>query len=78
MQTQQEDFTKVLETVGRIEQEVSRHMIAEGSHPPGGHVHAGRWKHSSEGLPGLGKTETVNTLGKVMGLGFSRIQFHPI
>lgn len=30
-----------------------------------------------EGVPGLGKTRLVKTLGKVLGLGFSRIQFTP-
>lgn len=78
MQTQQEDFTKVLETVGRIEQEVSRHMIGQKEvirqvvmcMLAGGNI-------LLEGLPGLGKTRLVNTLGKVMGLGFSRIQFTP-
>jgi len=30
-----------------------------------------------EGVPGLGKTRLVNTLGQVMGLDFSRIQFTP-
>ncbi len=30
-----------------------------------------------EGLPGLGKTQLVKTLGKVLDMGFSRIQFTP-
>ncbi|HOA81495.1 MAG TPA: AAA family ATPase, partial [Defluviitaleaceae bacterium] len=30
-----------------------------------------------EGLPGLGKTQLVKTIGKVMDLEFSRIQFTP-
>ncbi|MBI1729972.1 AAA family ATPase [Candidatus Acetothermia bacterium] len=30
-----------------------------------------------EGVPGLGKTLTVKTLGKLLGLSFSRIQFTP-
>lgn len=30
-----------------------------------------------EGLPGLGKTQLVKTLGKVMDISFSRIQFTP-
>lgn len=78
MQTQQEDFKKVLETVGRIEQEVSRHMIGQKEvirqvilcMLAGGNI-------LLEGMPGLGKTRLVNTLGKVMGLKFSRIQFTP-
>lgn len=78
MQTQQEDFMKVLETVGKIEQEVSRHMIGQKEVIrqvllcilAGGNI-------LLEGMPGLGKTRLVNTLGKVMGLDFSRIQFTP-
>lgn len=30
-----------------------------------------------EGLPGLGKTELVKTLGSIMGLDFNRVQFTP-
>ena len=30
-----------------------------------------------EGLPGLGKTELVKTLGRLLGLEFRRIQFTP-
>ena len=30
-----------------------------------------------EGVPGLGKTQLVKTLGRVMNLSFSRIQFTP-
>ena len=30
-----------------------------------------------EGLPGLGKTQLVKTLGRVMDMSFSRIQFTP-
>ena len=30
-----------------------------------------------EGMPGLGKTQLVKTIGKVLDLGFSRIQFTP-
>lgn len=30
-----------------------------------------------EGLPGLGKTELVKALGRIMDLGFSRVQFTP-
>ncbi len=30
-----------------------------------------------EGMPGLGKTQLVKTIGKVLNLGFSRIQFTP-
>lgn len=78
VQTEQADFEKVLDTVARIEAEVSRHMIGQKEvirqvimcMLAGGNI-------LLEGMPGLGKTRLVNTLGKVMGLGFSRIQFTP-
>ena len=78
VQTDRESFEKVLETVSRIEAEVSRHMIGQKEvirqviicMLAGGNV-------LLEGMPGLGKTRLVNILGKVMGLQFSRIQFTP-
>ncbi|MDU3350142.1 MAG: AAA family ATPase, partial [Clostridium sp.] len=30
-----------------------------------------------EGMPGMGKTQLVKTIGKVLNLSFSRIQFTP-
>lgn len=78
MQDEKERFEKVLETVSKIENEVSKHMIGQREiirqvimcMLAGGNV-------LLEGMPGLGKTRLVNILGKVMGLGFSRIQFTP-
>jgi len=73
-----ESFEKVLNTVLKIEEEVSKHMIGQKEvirqvimcMLAGGNV-------LLEGMPGLGKTRLVNVLGKVMGLEFSRIQFTP-
>lgn len=71
-------YEKVLDTVSKIEAEVSKHMIGQREvirqvivcMLAGGNV-------LLEGMPGLGKTRLVNILGKVMGLEFSRIQFTP-
>ncbi|NLG89281.1 MAG: MoxR family ATPase [Clostridiaceae bacterium] len=78
MKAEQKDFMKVMDTVARIEAEVSRHMIGQKEvirqviicMLAGGNI-------LLEGLPGLGKTRLVNTLGSVTGLSFSRIQFTP-
>jgi len=78
VQDEKSRFEDVLETVSRIETEVSRHMIGQKDiirqvimcMLAGGNV-------LLEGMPGLGKTRLVNILGKVMGLEFSRIQFTP-
>lgn len=78
MKAEQKDFKKVMDTVAKIEAEVSRHMIGQNEvirqviicMLAGGNI-------LLEGLPGLGKTRLVNTLGGVTGLNFSRIQFTP-
>lgn len=78
MHSDKESFEKVLNTVLKIEEEVSKHMIGQKEvirqvimcMLAGGNV-------LLEGMPGLGKTRLVNVLGKVMGLEFSRIQFTP-
>ncbi|TYQ18360.1 UNVERIFIED_CONTAM: MoxR-like ATPase [Acetivibrio alkalicellulosi] len=68
----------IIDTVTKIEKEVSKHMIGQKdlirqvliSILAGGNV-------LLEGVPGLGKTRLVKTLGKVMELQFKRIQFTP-
>ncbi|AGC68523.1 ATPase, AAA family [Thermoclostridium stercorarium subsp. stercorarium DSM 8532] len=78
MQNENGTFEKVMETVSKIESEVSKHIIGQKEiirqvlmcMLAGGNV-------LLEGMPGLGKTRLVNVLGKVMGLKFSRIQFTP-
>jgi len=78
VQTEQAEFQRVLDTVSKIEAEVSKHMIGQKDvirqvimcMLSGGNI-------LLEGMPGLGKTRLVNVLGEVMGLSFSRIQFTP-
>ncbi|HEY8499272.1 MAG TPA: MoxR family ATPase [Clostridia bacterium] len=78
MKAEQKDFEKVMDNVAKIEAEISRHMIGQKEvirqviicMLAGGNI-------LLEGLPGLGKTRLVNTLGGVTGLSFSRIQFTP-
>lgn len=78
MEADQLEFQKVLDTVSKIETEVSKHMIGQKDVIrqvvmcilAGGNI-------LLEGMPGLGKTRLVNVLGEVMGLSFSRIQFTP-
>lgn len=72
------DIKSVIENVGRIENEISKHMVGQKDVIrqvlmcilAGGNI-------LLEGVPGLGKTRLVKTLGKVMDLKFSRIQFTP-
>lgn len=78
MNISEKDLLQVAETVGEIESEAAKHMVGQKELIrqvlicilAGGNV-------LLEGVPGLGKTRLVNTLGQVMGLGFSRIQFTP-
>lgn len=78
MNISDKDIQQVTETVRRIELEVEKHMVGQKElirqvlicMLAGGNV-------LLEGVPGLGKTRLVNTLGQVMGLQFSRIQFTP-
>ncbi len=77
-QTIELDIKNISEIVSRVETEVSKHMVGQKKLIRdvvlcilgGGNA-------LLEGVPGLGKTTLVNTLGKVMGLEFSRIQFTP-
>lgn len=72
------DLKNVVESVARIESEISRHMVGQKdlirqtliAILAGGNV-------LLEGVPGLGKTRLVKTIGKVLDLQFSRIQFTP-
>ncbi len=69
---------KFLEDATRIESEVGRVIVGQGevvrnvlvSILAGGHV-------LLEGVPGLGKTMLIRTLGQALDLKFSRIQFTP-
>ena len=78
MDVNEKDIKQVIETVRKIESEVGKHMIGQKELIrqlilcilAGGNA-------LLEGVPGLGKTRLVNTLGTIMGLEFSRIQFTP-
>ncbi|MCR4436782.1 MAG: MoxR family ATPase [Clostridiales bacterium] len=72
------DVKNVMDTVAKIENEIAKQMVGQRELIrqvvicilAGGNV-------LLEGVPGLGKTRLVKTLGKVLGLSFSRIQFTP-
>ncbi len=71
IQTFSQSYTALREEIGRVI--VGQDAIVEGtliSLFAGGHV-------LLEGVPGLGKTLLVRTLGQVLDLSFSRIQFTP-
>lgn len=78
LEINEKDILHVIETVYRIEAETGKHMVGQKDlirqviicMLAGGNA-------LLEGVPGLGKTRLVNTLGSVMGLQFSRIQFTP-
>ena len=78
MNTGVEAATWFRETLGRVREEVGRVIagqddVVEGvlvGLAAGGHV-------LLEGMPGLGKTLLVRTLGEALGLGFARVQFTP-
>lgn len=78
MEVNEKQIKSVIDAAARIEKEVAKHMVGQKdlirqvliSVFTGGNV-------LLEGVPGLGKTRLVKTLGKVMNLQFSRIQFTP-
>lgn len=73
-----EQLEKVSVLAKKIENEVSKHIIGQKQLIEetiicllaGGNI-------LLEGVPGLGKTRLVSTLGKVLGLDYKRIQFTP-
>ncbi|HHV59224.1 MAG TPA: MoxR family ATPase [Clostridiaceae bacterium] len=72
------EIEHVISTVNNIEKEIAKHMVGQKELVrqvvicilAGGNA-------LLEGVPGLGKTRLVKTIGKVLGLQFSRIQFTP-
>lgn len=72
------DIKNVIDSVAKIENEIAKQMVGQKDLIrqvvicilSGGNV-------LLEGVPGLGKTRLVKTLGKVLDLQFSRIQFTP-
>lgn len=78
MEINEKQITGMIDTVKGIETEIGKAIIGQKdivrqvliSVLAGGNV-------LLEGVPGLGKTQLVKTLAKVMDLSFSRIQFTP-
>jgi len=76
--TTEQQIAQFRETYGRLRAEIGRVMVGQeaivdgtlAAILAGGHV-------LLEGVPGLGKTLLVRTLGEVLDLSFSRIQFTP-
>jgi len=69
---------EIVDKINKVKEEISKGIIGQSSVVDeviigilaGGNI-------LLEGLPGLGKTQLVKTLSKVMNLSFSRIQFTP-
>lgn len=78
MAIEEKDIQEILSTIKNVENEVGKAIIGQKdiirqvliSILVGGNV-------LLEGVPGLGKTQLVKTLSKVLELSFSRIQFTP-
>lgn len=78
MQIDEKEIKEILEVINNVEQEVGKAIIGQKDIVrqvviailAGGNV-------LLEGVPGLGKTQLVKTLSKVLDLSFSRIQFTP-
>ncbi len=78
MEINEKQIREIIDTVSKVEAEIGKAIIGQKdivkqvliSILAGGNV-------LLEGVPGLGKTQLVKTLSKVMDLSFSRIQFTP-
>ncbi len=78
MEINEKQIREIIDTVNKVEAEIGKAIIGQKdivkqvliSILAGGNV-------LLEGVPGLGKTQLVKTLSKVMELSFSRIQFTP-
>lgn len=78
MAIEEKDIQEILTTIKNVEEEVGKAIIGQKdivrqvliSILVGGNV-------LLEGVPGLGKTQLVKTLSRVLDLSFSRIQFTP-
>lgn len=78
MEINEKEVQEILENIRKVEEEVGKAIIGQKdiirqvliSILVGGNV-------LLEGVPGLGKTQLVKTLSKVLDLSFSRIQFTP-
>ena len=78
MEINEKQIREIIDTVNKVEAEIGKAIIGQKdivkqvliSILAGGNV-------LLEGVPGLGKTQLVKTLSKVLDLSFSRIQFTP-
>lgn len=78
MEVNEKQISEIIDTINKIEAEIGKAIIGQKdiirqvliSVLAGGNV-------LLEGVPGLGKTQLVKTLARVMDLTFSRIQFTP-
>lgn len=78
MDINEKDITGIIDTIKNVEAEIGKAIIGQKdivrqvliSVLAGGNV-------LLEGVPGLGKTQLVKTLARVMDMSFSRIQFTP-
>jgi MoxR-like ATPase len=78
MEINEKQISGIIDTINKVEAEIGKAIIGQKdiirqvliSVLAGGNV-------LLEGVPGLGKTQLVKTLAKVMDLSFSRIQFTP-
>jgi MoxR-like ATPase len=78
MEINEKQIRDIIDTINNVEEEIGKAIIGQKdivrqvliSILAGGNV-------LLEGVPGLGKTQLVKTLAKVMDLTFSRIQFTP-
>jgi len=78
MEINEKQITEIIDTVKDVETEIGKAIVGQKdiirqvliSVLTGGNV-------LLEGVPGLGKTQLVKTLSRVMDLSFSRIQFTP-
>ena len=78
MEINEKQIREIIDTVSKVEAEIGKAIIGQKDIVKqvliailaGGNV-------LLEGVPGLGKTQLVKTLSKVMDLSFSRIQFTP-
>jgi MoxR-like ATPase len=76
--SKENDISNFISNINTVKLEISKHIVGQEdlvkqvlmAMVAGGNV-------LLEGVPGLGKTKLVRTIGKVFNLGFSRIQFTP-
>ena len=77
-EAQREEVTAFIKKIGAIREEIGRVIVGQRSVIDGVLTCLLAGSHALlEGVPGLGKTMIVRTLGQVLGLDFSRIQFTP-